>query len=99
MRKIDYSNPRKVTDTPANDLPAEFRDEVKRQLDIHEVSAAQQAEIFEKPGLPNATPADSQELDEPKEQGAIGDAAPAAGLVYITSEAHCPSSRSTPAME
>ncbi len=49
VRKIDYSKPRDVTDTPANDLPAEFRDEVKRQLDIHEISAAQQAEIFEKP--------------------------------------------------
>ena len=46
-RKIDYSNPAAVTDTPATDLPAEFRDEVKRQLDLHEVSAESQAEVFE----------------------------------------------------
>lgn len=54
VRKIDYSKPRNVTDIPANDLPIEFRDEVKRQLDIHEISAAQQAEIFEKPAAPAA---------------------------------------------
>lgn len=45
-RKIDYSDPAKVTDTPANDLPTEFRDEVKRQLDIHEVSAESQADVL-----------------------------------------------------
>ncbi len=56
VRKIDYSAPRKVTDATAIDLPAEFRDEVKRILDIHEFSAAQQAEIFEKPAAPAATP-------------------------------------------
>ncbi len=56
VRKIDYSAPRNVTDTPADDLPAEFRDEVKRILDIHEISAAQQAEFFEKPAAPAATP-------------------------------------------
>ena len=56
VRKIDYSKPRYVTDTPAIDLPVEFRDEVKRILDIHEISAAQQAEIFEKPAAPAATP-------------------------------------------
>ena len=55
VRKIDYSKPGNVTDTPANDLPAEFRDEVKRQLEIHEISAEQQAEIFEKPVLPAAS--------------------------------------------
>ncbi|MFO0818275.1 MAG: hypothetical protein U1A77_10065 [Pirellulales bacterium] len=55
VRKIDYSKPRNVTDLPVNDLPAEFRDEVKRQLDIHEISAAQQAEIFEKPARPAAS--------------------------------------------
>lgn len=49
VRKIDYSKPRSITDTPTNDLPVEFRDEVKRQLDIAGVSAEQQAEIFEKP--------------------------------------------------
>ncbi|MFO0940728.1 MAG: M56 family metallopeptidase [Pirellulales bacterium] len=49
IRKIDYSKPRSVTDTPANDLPAEFRTELKRQLDIHGFSAEQQSEIFEKP--------------------------------------------------
>ena len=62
VRKIDYSNPRKVTDTPANDLPAEFRDEVKRQLDIHEISDAEQAEMLEKPAAPAASlRADEQE--------------------------------------
>jgi beta-lactamase regulating signal transducer with metallopeptidase domain len=35
VRKIDHSDPAKVTDTPANDLPAEFSDEVKRILDIY----------------------------------------------------------------
>jgi beta-lactamase regulating signal transducer with metallopeptidase domain len=55
VRKIDFTKPRKVTDTPANDLPAEFRDEVKRQLDIHEISAEQQAEIFEKAVPPAAS--------------------------------------------
>jgi hypothetical protein len=56
VRKIDYNDPRNVTDTPANDLPAEFRDEVKRQLDIAGVSAEAQAEIFEKPAPPAALP-------------------------------------------
>jgi hypothetical protein len=54
VRKIDYTNPREVADTPANDLPAEFRDEVKRQLDIAGVSAEAQVEIFEKPAPPAA---------------------------------------------
>ncbi len=52
VRKIDYSAPREVTDTPVIDLPAGFRDEVKRQLDIVGVPDAQQAEIFEKPAPP-----------------------------------------------
>ncbi|MEQ1825887.1 MAG: hypothetical protein ABL921_08060, partial [Pirellula sp.] len=56
VRKFDYSKPRNVTDTPADDLPAEFRDEVKRQLEIAGVSDAQQAEIFEKPAPPASTP-------------------------------------------
>ena len=34
VRKIDYTKPRQITDTPATDLPPEFRDEVKRQFDI-----------------------------------------------------------------
>jgi beta-lactamase regulating signal transducer with metallopeptidase domain len=54
VRKIDYTNPREVADTPANDLPAEFRDEVKRQLDIAGVSAEAQVEIFEVPAPPAA---------------------------------------------
>ena len=74
VRRIDYSNPLKVTDTPANDLPAEFRDEVKRQLDIHGISDAQQAEIFEKPVPPAATPA-------PKTADASPTVAPALGPV------------------
>ena len=57
VRKIDYSAPRNVTDTPANDQPAEFREEVKRQLEIAGVSAGQQAEVFEKPAPPATTPA------------------------------------------
>ena len=65
VRKIDYSKPRNVTDTPANDLPAEFRDEVKRILDIHEISESQQSEIFEKPAAPAATPA--PKVEKPKE--------------------------------
>ncbi|MDZ4687695.1 MAG: hypothetical protein SH850_21700 [Planctomycetaceae bacterium] len=65
VRKIDYSNPAKVTDNPANDLPAEFRDEVKRQFDIHEVSSAQQAEIFEKPAAPATTPASAMKSRSP----------------------------------
>ncbi len=52
VRKIDYSAPRKVTDTPATELPAEFRDEVKRQLEAAGVSAEKQTEIFEKPAPP-----------------------------------------------
>ncbi|MEQ1850902.1 MAG: M56 family metallopeptidase, partial [Chthoniobacteraceae bacterium] len=56
VRKIDFTNPRKVTDTPANDLPAEFRDEVKRQLEAAGVSAESQAEVFEKPAPPAKTP-------------------------------------------
>ena len=56
VRKIDYSKPRNVTDTPANDLPAEFRDEVKRQFEIAGVPAEQQAEVFEKPAPPATTP-------------------------------------------
>ncbi len=55
VRKIDYSSPRKVTDTPVNDLPAEFRDEVKRQLDIHGITDAQQAEMFETAAAPAAS--------------------------------------------
>jgi hypothetical protein len=55
-QKIDYSAPRKVTDTPATDLPAEFRAEVKRQLAIAGVSAESQAKVFEKPALPAAPP-------------------------------------------
>jgi beta-lactamase regulating signal transducer with metallopeptidase domain len=56
VRKIDYSNSREVTDTPVNDLPAELRDEVKRTLDILQVSAESQAEIFEKPVPPAEVP-------------------------------------------
>jgi hypothetical protein len=55
-RKIDYTNPLKITDTPATDLPAEFRDEVKRQFDIAGVPAESQAEVIEKPALPAAPP-------------------------------------------
>ena len=57
VRKIDCSAPRNVTDTPANDLPAEFRDEVKRQLEVAGVSVENQAEIFEQPAPPATTPA------------------------------------------
>ena len=79
VRKIDYSKPRQVTDTTATDLPAEFRDEVKRQLNIHEVSTAQQAEIFVKPAPPAATlgsqagaiePANDQAQLKPKHESA-----------------------------
>lgn len=45
-RRIDYRNPAKVTDTPANDLPADFRDEVKRVLDIYEIPAAEQEALL-----------------------------------------------------
>ncbi|MDP1561824.1 MAG: M56 family metallopeptidase [Pirellulaceae bacterium] len=65
VRKIDYSKPRNVTDTLASDLPAEFRDEVKRILDIHEISETQQAEIFEKP-LPPAASVRADEQEEPQ---------------------------------
>ncbi len=66
VRKIDYSKPRNVTDTPANDLPAEFRDEVKRQLDIAGVSEEQQAKIFGKPVPPAASlRSDAQVKPEP----------------------------------
>ena len=65
VRKIDYSKPLEVTDTPANDLPAEFRDEVKRILDIHKISEEQQTEIFDKPAAPAATPA--PKVEKPKE--------------------------------
>jgi beta-lactamase regulating signal transducer with metallopeptidase domain len=72
VRKIDFSYPAKVTDTPANDLPAEFRDEVKRQLDIHGISDAQQAEILEKPAAPAAVPDSTTNADVPaKPAGAI----------------------------
>lgn len=56
VRKIDYTKPREITDTSANDLPAEFRDEVKRQFDIAGVSPESQAEVFEKPTPPATTP-------------------------------------------
>ncbi len=65
VRKVDYSKPRSVTDTLANDLPAEFRDEVKRQLDIHGISAERQAEIFGKPVSPAAS-LRSEVQDKPK---------------------------------
>lgn len=55
-RKIDYSDPAKVTDTPATDLPAEFREEVKRQLELAGVPAESQAEVLETPATPDATP-------------------------------------------
>jgi beta-lactamase regulating signal transducer with metallopeptidase domain len=70
VRKIDYTKPREVTDTSATDLPAGFRDEVKRQLDIAGVSAAQQAEVFEKPEPPAATPAPETSAVEPKNEHA-----------------------------
>jgi beta-lactamase regulating signal transducer with metallopeptidase domain len=73
-RKIEYSNPAKVTDIPATDLPDEFRDEVKRQFDIHEVSAESQAEVFEKPAPPADTPA-------PKASDASPPVVPAPGPV------------------
>ncbi len=64
VRKIDFSAPGNVTDTPTNDLPDQFREEVKRILDIHEFSAAQQAEIFEKPSAPAAA-SDSKTSEPP----------------------------------
>lgn len=64
VRKIDYSAPRNVIDIPVNDLPAEFRDEVKHQLDIHEISDSQQDEIFEMPAPP-ATSLRADEQEEP----------------------------------
>ena len=51
-RKIDYSDPTKVTDLPATVVPAEFRDEVKRQFDIAGVSAESLAEVFERAAAP-----------------------------------------------
>ena len=57
VRKIDYSAPRKVTDTPATDLPAEFRDEVKRQFDIAGLSAESQADVFQTAAAPADTKA------------------------------------------
>lgn len=47
VRKIDYRDPFHVTDQPASDLPAGFREEVKRMLDLHDYSPQQQAEILE----------------------------------------------------
>jgi hypothetical protein len=66
VRKIDYTNPHNVTDTPANDLPAEFRDEVKRILDIHEISAESQADILGKPVAPAALPVDLNAANAPR---------------------------------
>jgi beta-lactamase regulating signal transducer with metallopeptidase domain len=57
VRKIDYTNPGGVTETPATDLPAGFRDEVKRQLDLRGVTAESQSEVFERPAPPAASPA------------------------------------------
>jgi hypothetical protein len=64
-RKIDYTNPLMVTDAPATDLPAGFRDEAKRQLDFRGVSAESQAEVFEKPAPPAASsaPKDAETLE------------------------------------
>ncbi len=62
VRKIDYSVPGKVTDTPATDLPAGFRDEVMRQLEIEGVSDAEQVEIIQAAANPAASaeaPADA----------------------------------------
>lgn len=70
-RKIDYTNPLMVTDAPATDLPAGFRDEAKRQLDLRGVSAESQAEVFEKPAPPAAAPA-----PKARETGPRADAQP-----------------------
>jgi beta-lactamase regulating signal transducer with metallopeptidase domain len=51
-RKIDYSDPAKVTDLPATVVPVEFRDEVKRQLDLAGVAAESLAEVFERAAAP-----------------------------------------------
>ena len=51
-RKIDYSDPAKITDLPATVVPAEFRDEVKRQFDIAGVPAESLAEVFEQSAPP-----------------------------------------------
>lgn len=57
VQKIDYSNPAKVTDTSATDLPADFLDEAKRQLGVYGVAQDGQAEIFKMAAAPAATPA------------------------------------------
>ncbi|MCY2964440.1 MAG: hypothetical protein NT069_12535, partial [Planctomycetota bacterium] len=91
VRKIDYSKPRNVTDTPVNDLPAEFRDEVKRQLEIHEISSEQQAEIFEKPAAPATTPAPKTSATEHgKKAGAEVRPPVDDELVFITRDASLP---------
>jgi hypothetical protein len=37
-------------------VPTEFRDEVKRHFEIHEISSEQQAEVLEKHPLPAVPP-------------------------------------------
>lgn len=69
-RKIDYTKPHEFTDTPATDLPAEFRDEVKRQLDIAGVPAESKAEIFQ-----TAPPATTPEPKSPEAGPRADDAA------------------------
>jgi hypothetical protein len=61
VRKIDYSNPAKVTDTPikpgsSEEMPGEFRDAVKRILKIYDIPAAEQEALLSKVAA-NAAPA------------------------------------------
>lgn len=91
VRKIDYSDPRNVTDTPTNDLPAAFQAEVIRQLDILEISAEQQAEIFEKPAPPASVPDSNTYADVPAKPTAAGatEVVMPPSEEYITTGVHC----------
>ena len=83
-RRVDFSDPLHVTDTPTDTVPDGFRAEAKRQLEILGVSAEQQAEILSIPAAPAATP------DE-KKTAAAAEAAPA---VPSKPEANPPSAAS-----
>ena len=61
VRKIDYSNPAQVKETPikpgsSEDMPGEFRDAVQRILTIYDIPAAEQEALLSKVAA-NAAPA------------------------------------------
>ena len=70
VRKIDYSNPAQVKETPikpgsSEDMPGEFRDAVKRILTIYDIPAAEQEALLSKVAA-NAAPAPAAPNKDPQ---------------------------------